>query len=150
MLGFTLLQEAQAETWCSDLDDIIDDARSSFVGADGPELGTFAPAPDRCELAAEPSGSDVYRCTWSFALRAAETAEVYNGLAVSVAECVGGDVLPVVDRGVNHPDTSLRHTYDLGSAALSLSLKDKSALDASYVFLEVRGDQADEGADNVP
>ena len=92
----------------------------SFLDARSPNAG-------RCDDAADGSRS----CRWAFALQDPRGREIYDALARRLMACAKSWEH---DTGVNHPDSYLAITIKLEENALRLSLKDKAALDATYLF----------------
>ena len=77
-------------------------------------------------------------CWWEFPYRSGAARETYANLVQDLSACPTL-IAATKDTGVNHPDTYDAVQFDLGVAAWVLSLKDKSALGKSYVFLRQLG-----------
>ncbi|MEM7213087.1 MAG: hypothetical protein AAF479_14550 [Pseudomonadota bacterium] len=89
---------------------------------------------ERCGTALTQSGGRELHCRWSFKYRATEAKATQVRLASSIQTCLNATkVAP--EQGVNHPDTYDQQRFLIGKAELSLSLKDKAALQRTYVFL---------------
>lgn len=83
--------------------------------------------------ACRPSPEEV--CRWSFAYRSAAAEDMFDRLAAHLSTCLGppgGEAAPV-----NHPDSYRLLQFEAKEAVISLSLKDKAALQRSFVFLRV-------------
>lgn len=73
-------------------------------------------------------------CRGAFALGAPESRRIFEATRQHLAACPGLRQA-VRDRGVNHPDFYDAWTFSFSGGALSLSLKDKSALGQSFVVM---------------
>lgn len=80
-------------------------------------------------------GVHALACRWPFAYRAAEALTAFEDLNDAVAACAGEAALP--QTGVNHPDSYDLRLYPLDGGVVAVSLKDKIALDESYIFLRI-------------
>lgn len=83
--------------------------------------------------ACEPGGGGALSCRWDFALRDKAATRVYAALAEAARECAQ---TAEKDVGVNHPDSYDAVSFRAGEVWLRLSLKDKSALGLTILFLQ--------------
>lgn len=143
---YASLSAAHAQDLCADIDDLVEQSGSSFVdaGADvgdetGDRVGTRVLADATyCRVTASAQNSTYY-CAWAFPYRAEIAAETFDQLARDVGACFGSRATVHKDQGVNHPDSYDVHRFQTVQADVSVSIKDKVALDATYVFIRVQG-----------
>lgn len=112
----------------------IEDDLHSFSFRISPE---FTANPARCSQSKGQSGKSVRVCVWTFDYRSIRATEGFEALNRSLLQCLGPEVRIRSDQPVNHPDTYDLRTYVYGDASLSVSMKDKAALDKTYVFLRI-------------
>jgi len=91
-----------------------------------------------CRTSLAMSGATDVHCSWSFGYRAQAAEIVFRGLLDAVTACLGPDAVMTTDTSVNHPDTYTLRTFSLDGQEISLSLKDKGALQQSLVFVRVQ------------
>ena len=84
------------------------------------------------------SDSELAICRWQFSLRDVEAQTLYRDLGDTIAGCVAdpGDIFQ--DVPVNHPDAYSATIFPFPGHQLSLSIKDKSALGATFVVFRVK------------
>ena len=90
-----------------------------------------------CQLANQLSGGKELVCFWQYEYRNSEAAEQFWRLNIEFQELAGTESPAVEDLDVNHPDYYDLKTYNTNDAMVSVSLKDKAALDQTFVFLRV-------------
>lgn len=119
---------------CADLKVLVEQASTKSVLLDaGASLAATLNA-EHCGTALTQSGSRELHCRWSFAYRAAEAEATQDRLASDIRNCLNAaKVAP--EQGVNHPDTYDQQLFRTEDAELSLSQKDKAALQRTFVFL---------------
>lgn len=76
-------------------------------------------------------------CQKAYAYRAAEATAVFDDLAQMTRDCLGDAAERPADASVNHPDSYKLRQFLTGDVVISISLKDKAALDQTFVFLRV-------------
>jgi hypothetical protein len=91
----------------------------------------------KCRLSRTLSGGIAHHCGWPFAFRASEANEAFVWLLDGVAKCLGKGAVVTTDDGVNHPDSYDLKMFRTEAGTVGVSLKDKSALQQTYVFLRV-------------
>jgi len=78
-----------------------------------------------------------YYCTWEFQHRDLDAYEVFEELGQKLESCIGGDSILSDDQRVNHPDFYDVRIFQLDDVKVAVSVKDKSTLGATYVFVSV-------------
>lgn len=142
-LAATPADTARATTLCADMSNLVGEAHSNFSNWTTKSTKAATPLilPDAedCALTRSLSGENAYHCTWRFAYREADSYGTFDAFDQSFQECFGARAQLSRDQSVNHPDFyDLRH-YQLGRVKVTLSIKDKSALQSTYVFVRVYG-----------
>ncbi len=143
---YAILETAHARDLCADINDLIEQSRSQFaeIAAEasdetGDHVATRVLADATyCRITAS-SEDSAYYCAWAFPYRAEIAAETFDQLALGIGECVGPHATVHGDQGVNHPDFYDVRRFRTEAADVSVSIKDKVALDATYVFVRVHG-----------
>lgn len=133
----------RAAELCEDMNILVREARSNFSNWQVEGTATARPltlsGAEDCTMSQSLSGAKVYHCAWKFAYRtvgAYGTFDAYNQL---FQECFGDRAHLSRDQSVNHPDFYNLHQYQLDQVDVTLSIKDKSALQSTYVFVRVHG-----------
>lgn len=93
--------------------------------------------PEVCGKTRTLSGSSSHHCAWSFPYRSDHAVEVFEGLGSSFQACLSDGAVHGSDPLVNHPDSYDTRIFNLGDRMAILSLKDKAALQKTYVFVRV-------------
>lgn len=132
LAGTLALAEARAGAFCGDLQTLIGQAGGNFA-SDPVAL----PGAEHCAVSLQLSGKRLYQCRWRFGFRDAAAAETFAALNRDVSACLGGAVTAATDKPVNHPDTYDQRRYRTGATGIAVSLKDKSALGITYLFLQI-------------
>ena len=76
-------------------------------------------------------------CRFDHTYRAVQAATQFEYLARLIPQCLPGATLRPKTPGVNHPDTHLERIFDVEGGQITVSLKDKSQLGKTLVFLQV-------------
>ena len=137
---------ARAGDFCSNIDQLMDQSRSGFTdilekpaGGAGDQPVTLGLAgASNCFVTKRSNGSS-YQCTWDFPHRAQRAYDRFEALARELDRCIGQRATLHSDRNVNHPDYYALRRYETARAAVSVSVKDKSALGKTFVFVRVQG-----------
>jgi hypothetical protein len=140
---------SQARDFCADIVYLIDQSRSGFAdvmdernGDSGAhENSPILDSASYCRVTKTLRGS-AYHCGWEFPHRAQEAYDRFDDLVRRVDACIGRDVVGQNDRNVNHPDTYALRRYETPRAEVSVSLKDKSALEQTFVFIRIQDGQS--------
>lgn len=102
------------------------------------EAVTFARSPAEvanCGRSLGLDGTKALHCGWPFGYRSADAGTAFEALLKGVGECAVAIAMePSI---VNHPDSYDLRQFQLGTATVSVSLKDKAALEETYLFLRV-------------
>ena len=144
------LSAAHARDLCADIDDLIEQSGSQFVDVaaqaneDTGDLEATRVLADAtyCRVTAS-SQNRTYYCAWAYPYRAEIATEAFDQLARDIVACFDSRATVLKDQGVNHPDSYDVHRFQTAQADVSVSIKDKVALDATYVFIRVQGRSAD-------
>lgn len=124
--------DARADAFCDQLQSLAAAATTDFTGVDESDPGFEGV--ETCSLSLASGGIRRLTCRWAFDYRAEAARTKLSALDEDVRACLPG--LAVSDDvGVNHPDTFEQRGYTGDGITVSLSLKDKIALGATYVFI---------------
>ncbi len=139
----TCIAPADAEeSICQKVKTLLEQAKTNFA----PEEAGGAPEPlpgaETCSLTLSLSGARAYHCAWSYPFRDGSVAAAFAGHTKMLQQCFGETVEISRDQAVNHPDFYDQRHYRMGEVAVTLSVKDKTALQKTYVFLGVHGPRA--------
>jgi len=121
---------------CEGVNALIVQARSNFSDGADQSAGALAGA-EKCTMSRSEAGANAYHCTWGFSYRDAAASAFFREVDADLRTCLAGRAESAKDRGVNHPDTYDQRRYGLDDVIVTVSLKDKSALDRTFVFLGV-------------
>ncbi len=140
-LGFALASAAtlaNASDLCATVEALTTEAKANF--ANRPLSGSFnsgLPNDAQCAVLLHLGGARALNCQWGFSFRNPDARNAFRHLSDQVRECSGVIVLMDQDQQVNHPDTYDLRKYDWNGAIIDVSLKDKGALQQTFVFLRV-------------
>jgi len=133
----------RAAELCEDMNILVREARSNFsnwqVETTATAMPPMLPGAEDCTMSQSLSGAKVYHCAWKFAYRAVGAYGTFDAYKQSFQECFGDRAHLSRDQSVNHPDFYDLHQYQLDQVNVTLSIKDKSALQSTYVFVRVHG-----------
>ena len=101
----------------------------------GKHLLTLSGTPD-CSIA-QLATAAAYHCVWRFPLQAPAARRQFADLVSGLLTCLGPGSLAERDQGVNHPDFYDARRFETGGIELIVSIKDKSALENTFVNLRV-------------
>ncbi|WP_371224202.1 hypothetical protein [Roseovarius sp. 2305UL8-3] len=90
-----------------------------------------------CATSLSQSGQTSQHCRWGFDYRAAAAEALYAQIEQISAACFGDISATPNAPDVNHPDSYLIRQFTGQGIEVSVSLKDKAALDQSFVFWRV-------------
>ena len=85
-----------------------------------------------CSTSLVLGGGTSFDCAWGFDYRSVEATLAFELLVEQVAEC--GELITAQDQQVSHPDSYDLRQYSVDGKEVSVSLKDKGALNQTYVF----------------
>lgn len=137
---------AQAQDLCTNIDYLIDQSRSQFAKiADKPngdagdhDVNLTLAGASYC-FVTKKSKRNWYHCAWEFPYRAKHAYDTFEEFVREMNECIGQHATLHTDQSVNHPDYYSLRRYEMEQAAVSVSVKDKSALGSTFVFIRVQG-----------
>ncbi|WP_299685977.1 hypothetical protein [uncultured Tateyamaria sp.] len=116
-----------AEAYCADLTALTNHSAGTITLPDG--------TPGTCVTSLDLTGARAANCRWPFEYRAEAATTAFTTLLNATTRCLNAN--GVADQGVNHPDSYDLRTFDTETAQISVSIKDKGALQQTYVFLRV-------------
>ena len=125
---WTLASVAHGQDGCAPLLQFI--AHS----APGPPLAPMA-SPVTCDQALSEDGSVQVFCYWGFPLRDPAAIDTADRFARDILRCLPGAGPLPADSGVNHPDSYDLRRFRRDAVIISVSVKDKTALNRTLVFL---------------
>ncbi|MEM7669147.1 MAG: hypothetical protein AAF317_08340 [Pseudomonadota bacterium] len=132
VLAAALSAPAGGKTLCSAVVDAID----QMNGPDASNAQLDLSGATSCGSARERGGTAVY-CYWEHPFRAETSQRQVDELDTGLRGCLGLPADGLADQSVNHPDTYDLRIYDREGIQISLSRKDKGALNRSLVFLRI-------------
>ena len=147
-VSFLLATEAvpvRASDFCSSINHLIEQfepgfdesvAKSNQTASDSRMVSTHFQA-SNCNVLKSPSGSS-YHCVWNFPLQSQDAGAKFREIGGKLQECFGHRATMHRDQSVNHPDFYESHRFELASADVTVSLKDKSELQSTLVNLRVK------------
>lgn len=138
------VEEAIAGGFCTDIDRLVAEAPADFSdvivessgGSGGFDVTLKLEGASDCAVRRLLHAKSYY-CTWAFQHRDADAYEVFEELGQKLESCIGDDAVLSDDQGVNHPDFYDARIFRLDDVKVAISVKDKSALGATYVFVSV-------------
>lgn len=104
----------------------------ALTGQGGPKIDGAT-----CQQSLTLSGAASHVCHLSFEYRAPEAQGSFDRWSRLLLACAGAHNATLIDQPVNHPDSYTLHQFDLPQAHVSVSLKDKGALQKTLVFVQV-------------
>lgn len=125
---------------CAETKGLVARALSNFEG----EALTPLSGAETCRTARALSGAQTYHCAWKFPYRSAAASRVFDSFSRALKDCFPQEAQGAADQAVNHPDSYDLRQYMVGEVDVSVSLKDKGALQQTYVFIGVQGIVASE------
>ena len=138
------VDEAIADNFCTDISRLVAEAPYDFPnvtvesrrGSGGFDVTLKLANASDCAVRRLLHANSYY-CTWEFQHRDAHAYEVFEDLGQKLERCVGRDAARSDDQNVNHPDFYDARIFELGDVKIAISVKDKSELEATYVFVSV-------------
>ena len=141
---------ARAGGFCANIDYLIDQSRAQFAEIIGKPKGragdhdvTLTLAGASYCLVTKRSKRSSYLCGWAFPYRAEHAYDRFEALVRDVDACIGRRAALHIDQSVNHPDYYALRRFETTQADVSVSVKDKSALGNTFVFIRVRAGKGD-------
>ena len=138
LLSAGLGQSSSAEITCGDLQKLTSLAQDNFEystrsSAEPPRLGA-----DECSIALGEARTQIYFCSWRFDYRSGEARQFFGELERRLIACLKPSSPARDDQPVNHPDSFIQQTYAVNGVDLSMSVKDKSPLQKTFVFFRMQ------------
>ncbi|WP_299732879.1 hypothetical protein [uncultured Tateyamaria sp.] len=118
---------AHADTYCADLTALSNGTITEIALPSG-KAGI-------CAISQDLSGARAVNCRWPFDYRVQAATDAFTRLLDATAQCLNTE--GVSDQGVNHPDSYDLRTFDTDTGQVSVSIKDKGALQQTFIFLRV-------------
>lgn len=139
---------SNASAFCLAVDHLADLAHGNFVHgtvnqARVHEVASVLPGtnqPAKCRIVAKPDRKS-HMCMWTFPYRDQAASSGFDALSNAVGMCIGEGAAGQQDQRVNHPDFYDARSYHRGNATVTVSIKDKAALEHTFVFLRVEAGQ---------
>ncbi len=88
-----------------------------------------------CSRSIATGGAQSVHCSWPFAYRSVAARQNFDTLLLNLAQCFDKGITVSSGQGVNHPDSYDLRLFTSDKAAITASLKDKGALQQTFVFL---------------
>lgn len=128
---------AEAGSFCAGVADAFAAARAVERSASTVAVVTpdGAGARATCRFSTDISGAKSTNCSWAYPYRSEAAAREFAAMLDAVAGCAVRADDDAADAPVNHPDSYELHLFRAAGGEIGLSLKDKAALDATYIFL---------------
>lgn len=125
---------------CSDLTKLIELAQNNFAeSSDDAANPNDVARGGTCGVSLQLGGVRLYRCHWKFGYRDAAAGQAFAAKDQMLQKCTGATAQAPQDQQVNHPDSYDLRAYEAGEVRLTTSIKDKGALQETYVFLAIYG-----------
>jgi len=130
-----------ANEHCTELETLVAKVHSGLLKTPSAVADSAIPLmstePESCAAAPTLSGATDHYCVWRFEYRTAEAYGVFNNLNRSFQECFGDGARVRSDQKVNHPDFYDLRRFEVDPVHVAVSIKDKSAMQSTYVFVRV-------------
>ncbi|MCF2869880.1 hypothetical protein L0664_02255 [Octadecabacter sp. G9-8] len=91
-----------------------------------------------CRTSLALGGTRSIHCALEFSYRSDAAVQAFDELVTQMTACIGQDATVTRDQSVNHPDAYDLRTFENGSRAYAVSIKDKGALRQTLVFVRVQ------------
>lgn len=130
---------AQEAAFCDQLEQATAATSSQNVSAELVKtmLDGFGGSPATCGFSMDLSGSRSANCHWAFSFRSDEANRTFADILAKLSACADPATGIQTDRPVNHPDFFDLRMLRVRGGEVGLSLKDKTALQQTYVFLRL-------------
>jgi len=144
VVGLTSLPAGttKAADLCADLKALVTQARSNFANwsaiASSTDVPLMLSGTKDCSISQSLSGLRSYHCTWPFPYRTETAHGTFDAFNQSIQKCFGEHASSSKDQQVNHPDFYDLRRYRIDDVEISVSMKDKIALQKTYLFIRVR------------
>ncbi len=140
------ISSADERDLCHDIRYLVDQSETGFAGILGENGGRFGgyqtthPLPGAlyCVILDDIT-KRAYQCAWEFAYQDAAAQETYERYLGEIRTCLGDIAREKDGQPVNHPDYYAATYFDLPGGQVSVTLKNKSALAATFVSVGIDG-----------
>ncbi len=133
--AFAFASAAHAD-YCSDLDNLTQNAKDKSSNASSLRL-TSLPEGAKCSSSLSETGTRSIHCAMGFDYRAEVASATFKTIIADTKACIETTTQAKKDQDVNHPDFYDLRSFETDKSKISISLKDKGALQMTYVFLRV-------------
>ena len=138
LLSAGLSQANSTEIQCADVQTLANLAQQNFVKSTDQSVELPRLGADECSIALGKAGTQIYFCSWGFDYRSGEARRYFGELERDIITCLNPQSPPKDDQRVNHPDSFTQQTYSVNGADISISVKDKSPLQKTFVFFRMQ------------
>ena len=121
-----LATTAQADTLCEKLDTAQ------------PGILVLRQGPAECRSSLAMGGAQHIHCAQVFAYRSEAATDAFDAVLHDLTQCLGPTATQTTDQIVNHPDAYDLREFDLDGRGYAVSIKDKGALQQTFVFVRVQ------------
>lgn len=146
-VSFGAPANAGAAIVCQEVGLLIEQAKRNFVGGTSETSTAVEATPltgsTSCSPSLALSGANSYHCAWMFDYRSDAAKTTYEDFNRTLQGCFSENTDPLTDHAVNHPDYYEQQQYRLDGVAVTVSIKDKSELRSTFVFVGIHGSPAD-------
>lgn len=123
---------------CTEVRILVQQAHSNWpMGTPGAAAPLMLSDAEDCAITQSLSGQKFYHCKWEFPYRTTGAYSTFDTLNRALRECLDDPVPSSREQRVNHPDFYDLRQYKSGPIEVAVSMKDKSSLQKTYVFLRV-------------
>jgi len=138
------VENAAAASFCSSIDLLIEEAPQDFSGivveprkvSGGYDVTFKLEGASNCAARQLLNGKSYY-CTWEFQHRDAKAYATFDNLSQELQSCISDRAALSDDQSVNHPDFYDSRIFLLDLVKVAVSVKDKSALGSTFIFVTV-------------
>lgn len=128
-------QGASDRSTCAAMRGVLTQAHTKFEATNGD--APMLPGAATCSLSTGTAGKQSHHCGWAFGYRSSAATRFFDELHQEIQQCWPTTEGTQTEPGVNHPDSYHLHKYALPEGHVTLSIKDKAALQQTYVFLGI-------------
>lgn len=143
-----IIGAARAQEICTNVNYLIDQSLSKFAKIaveadeeDGDHDVTLSLSGTSYCFVTKKSSRTWYHCGWEFPHRTQRAYDRFDEFVGRLDDCIGQHATAHTDQKVNHPDFYALRRYEMEQADVSVSVKDKSALGKTFVFIKVQSSE---------
>ncbi|MEM7215325.1 MAG: hypothetical protein AAF423_07255 [Pseudomonadota bacterium] len=136
-----LITPSFAAESCGNIHALQSFAKAGFSDKSEPTLPESGSSSPQCSVSIELGGEKKYTCFWEFEYRADIAKVHFDQIGNTITLCLGNQTEIKSDQPVNHPDFYDLQTYQADGTTFALSIKDKAALEQTFVFLRVENEK---------